>query len=40
MLWPGTVRGDGFVSLCCEVESLKPALVPLRAITVFRPKMT
>lgn len=38
MLWPGRVGGDGFVSLCYEVDSLK--LVPLSTVTGFRPKVT
>lgn len=40
VLWPGRVGGDGFVSLCYEVDSLKLALVPLSTVTGFRPKMT
>lgn len=40
MLWLGRVSGDGFVSLCYEVDSLKLALVPLCTVTGFRPKVT
>lgn len=40
VLWLGRVSGDGFVSLCYEVDSLKLALVPLCTVTGFRPKVT